>query len=294
MPQVDLSQITRPVLLRFMHKALSEIEPVQGRGEAGWFRISDLFNRTLTRVAQGGFIPDPMSWFLNNPTTQNLDHRHPLLTKLADSYQQLLTLGYVVPLVENYTTLSNSAFQITETGSAWIAADTTLIPEAPDEYLAALRKLVPEVDQVVFEYVREALAGYNHRAFFAAAVMIGAAGEKLLYLMVEAMKNSATDPSLKQQAENSYTGRSIMALFRTLNQSLAVAKQRRLIDSDMWDNVDVHLLALEDGIRQQRNDAVHPQTANVSQEKIFMTLYAFPTTCRKAYDLIGWFSSHPL
>lgn len=158
----------------------------------------------------------------------------------------------------------------------------------------ALRKLVPEIDQVVFEYVREALAGYNHRAFFASAVMIGAASEKLLYLMVETLKNAATDPSLKQQAENSYAGRSIMALFRTLSQSLTIAKQRKLIDSDTSDNADVHLLALEDGIRQQRNDAVHPQTANVSQEKIFMTLYAFPATCRKAYDLLGWFSSHPL
>ncbi len=175
-----------------------------------------------------------------------------------------------------------------------MVADVNLIPEAPYEYLAALRKLVPEVDQVVFEYVREALAGYNHRAFFAAAVMIGAASEKLLYLMVEALKNSAADSSLKQQAENSYNGRSIMALFRTLTQALAVAKQRKLIDSDTWDNTNIHLLALEDGIRQQRNDAVHPQTANVSQEMIFITLYAFPATCRKVYDLMAWFSSHPL
>lgn len=123
MPQVDLSQITRPVLLRFMHKALSEIEPAQGTRDAGYFRISELCNRTLVHVAQSGFIPDSMSWFLNNPTAQNLGHWHPLLTKLTDSYHHLLTLGYVVPLIENYSQLSSHGFQITETGRAWIATD---------------------------------------------------------------------------------------------------------------------------------------------------------------------------
>lgn len=38
----------------------------------------------------------------------------------------------------------------------------------------------------------------------------------------------------------------------------------------------------------QRNEAVHPQAGQVTAVTVRLALSAFPTACRKVYDLIDW------
>ncbi len=63
-------------------------------------------------------------------------------------------------------------FVITEAGRRW-AMQSDPSPEDPEGYLITLKKLVPNIDTVISQYIEEALIPYDRQAFFAAAVMVG-------------------------------------------------------------------------------------------------------------------------
>ena len=50
-------------------------------------------------------------------------------------------------------------------------------------YINFLKKHVPTLDDVIEQYILEALTAFNRDAYFAAAVMAGAASEKAIYLL---------------------------------------------------------------------------------------------------------------
>lgn len=56
-------------------------------------------------------------------------------------------------------------------------------PYDPDGFLKELVRVVPKVDPVVLDYVSEAVRAFNHACPKAAAVMLGAASEKLVLVL---------------------------------------------------------------------------------------------------------------
>jgi hypothetical protein len=56
-------------------------------------------------------------------------------------------------------------------------------------YMKFLRGNVPILDDVIAQYMLEALEAFNREAYFAAAVMIGAASEKAVYLLAASLMN---------------------------------------------------------------------------------------------------------
>ncbi len=68
----------------------------------------------------------------------------------------------------------------------WTAGRDPL-PEDSARYMALLKKLVKALDPVIEQYVSEGLSSFEKGNNFAAAVMIGAASEKEVYLLGDAM-----------------------------------------------------------------------------------------------------------
>jgi hypothetical protein len=54
-----------------------------------------------------------------------------------------------------------------------------------------------------------------------------------------------------------------------------------------------HLMSLFESIRVQRNDAVHPKTADVNEESVRLSYDAFPKALQKAEALRMWFDANP-
>jgi hypothetical protein len=61
--------------------------------------------------------------------------------------------------------------------------------------------LVPTFDPVIEQYVIESLIAFNREAYFAAAVMLGAASEKAIYLLAESLLGSLLDPKRREKLE---------------------------------------------------------------------------------------------
>jgi len=93
--------------------------------------------------------------------------------------------GMIAPDIQNFPAApSFGRWRITSRGTEW-AAGAQPVPEDTTGYLAALRKGVPTIDSVIFEYVQEGLSALVRETYFSAAVMLGAASEKEIYLLAD-------------------------------------------------------------------------------------------------------------
>lgn len=263
----------------FMRQALRALDPNDPN-----LRMKAVLQRTMELIQTSeSYIGPPMGDLGTYPSS------HPYWNSLVGVYFKLMGLGYLIPQVNAQSGQIDTAFfSFTERGWAW-ANEQRPIPEDPQGYLAALAKLVPEVDRVVHQYVDEALATYNQQRYFAAAVMIGAASEKTLYLLLEAMQRSVKEPQEKAAIKNLLdVERSIPQLFKKIAQVLEQAR-RAGMPYQVLEGCENHLRSFQDAVRVQRNKAVHPDAAEATPEMVHLSLAAFPYACRKMYDLIVWF-----
>jgi hypothetical protein len=140
------------------------------------------------------------------------------------------------------------------------------------------------------QYVEEAIMAYSRRMFFASAVMIGAASEKMIYLLMEALAGSVQDATQKRMIVKSIEARKLPTMYKCLQENLTRAKKH--MPWPVHEDADAHLASLQAAIRVHRNDAVHPQAGRVTPSTVRLTLSAFPCACKKAYDLLQWFNAN--
>ena len=116
---------------------------------------------------------------------------HDLQSAANQALFYLLGSGYVYPKpTGDYQNFSRSEWYCwTERGLQWVKGAEP-IPEAVTEYMQFLRDHVPTLDDVIFQYTLEALVAFNREAYFAAAVMVGAASEKAVYLLAASLLNA--------------------------------------------------------------------------------------------------------
>jgi hypothetical protein len=103
---------------------------------------------------------------------------------LTEAFCYLFHQGLIAPYGEE--PLRMHQYCVTVRGLAW-AKGSEPIPEDCESFMVALKSLMPNLDSVVEQYVREALIVFERQAYFAAAVMIGAAAEKAVYMLVDSL-----------------------------------------------------------------------------------------------------------
>jgi hypothetical protein len=186
---------------------------------------------------------------------------------------------------------SHNAFLVTLKGQEW-AEGGDLIPEDVAGFMKGFKTIVPNLDSVIEQYVQEALVTYERRAYFAAAVMIGAASEKTVYLLAEALERATQDQQEKKRIANAMQRRGLPDLFKAVSSTLQRAK--KLIPYSVQEGAAEHMLSFFEAIRVQRNDAVHPAAANVTSDKVYLSIAAFPNACKKVHDLVGWLKANKI
>ena len=207
------------------------------------------------------------------------------------SYYELLRRQYIQPKPDPHS-LDLNNFVLTTMGQQWLSNHEPL-PEDRDGYVRALTEYVPNIDPIVLQYVREALVTFDRDALFASAVMIGAASEKTLYMLLDGLHVAVQDAVEKKKIEKAISERSLPKMYRVIDENLARAK-RTGMPYTVHEEADRHLLSLQDSIRVQRNHAVHPQIGQVTRESLRLSLTAFPFACKKVYDLIGWLKANAI
>jgi hypothetical protein len=207
----------------------------------------------------------------------------------------LLRNGYIVPEVDRSSAFPMHAprgdrYDITPRGKQWSGGTDDPLPEDADGYMKLLKQNVPTVDPVVEEYIRNGLIAFNGGAYFAAAVMVGAATEKAIYMLAEAMVPALKAGSRKTKLEQLFKSkRSLVHFLEFIRDTLEM--NSKLLDPT--DNAVTQIAGMFDAIRVQRNDAVHPQTGHVSDLSVRFTIVNFPAFLEKCEEVRDWLVKNP-
>jgi hypothetical protein len=153
--------------------------------------------------------------------------------------------------------------------------------------------MVPTLDATVKEYVEEGLGSFEHDRFRAAAVMIGAASEKALYMLADAMLGAISTQQLHEKFAPPLRRRDLADLFERMKRLLEKADALPGRPFEIFDGGEDHLVTLIRAIQVQRNNAVHPMNERVTDETVRLSYLAFPFALQKMEQLREWFSNHP-
>lgn len=167
--------------------------------------------------------------------------------------------------------------------------ENRFVPHDPEGYLAEFRQACPNVDLTITQYLTEALQCYLRSLHKAAAIMLGAASEQAILLLIEAWLGSIQDEARRANLSNQVNkATSIFRKFELFQKHLA--NFRPALPRETAESLDSLLVSVFDLIRNSRNDAGHPaRMSDITRETNYAHLRLFVPYCQRIYGLIGWF-----
>jgi hypothetical protein len=247
----------------------------------------------LERISIPGIARTPLERSYTNQKYDYSKAPYQLRAATYEAFHYLYQNGLVTP--EPPQDLQGNPYHqvrymLTQRGVTW-AASVDPPPEDVDGYMRSLHSLVPNLDSVIEQYIAESLSSFERRTYFAAAVMVGAAAEKAVYLLADSIGGAIKDTARQQKFSRLIEQRRLSALLDSIEETIKGANQA--IPYPILDGAVSHLMSLFEAIRVQRNDAVHPMNAMVSPDSIRLSLQAFPYALQKSELLREWFQANP-
>ena len=184
-------------------------------------------------------------------------------------------------------------FRLTKFGQDYISQSAPHYYD-PQGYMEFLRNIVQNLDPVIEQYIFESLNCYRQQLFFASAVMIGAASEKAILLLLQAITDSMSNPSTKRKAAQLLDRPNLPEIFNMITKTLNPLIKAKIIPYSVHQGCTEHLMSLFEMIRVQRNDAIHPVCGQVDRTKVFLSLQTIPTALESINRLIEWFKSNSI
>lgn len=184
-------------------------------------------------------------------------------------------------------------FRLTEFGKDYISQSAPHYYD-PQGYMEFLKDIVQNLDPVIEQYIFESMNCYRQQLFFASAVMIGAAAEKAILLLLQVITDSMSNPSKKRKAVQLLDRPNLPEIFDTIRKTIDPLIKAKTIPYSVHQGCTEHLMSLFEMIRVQRNDAIHPITGQVNRTKVFLSLQTMPTALESINRLIEWFGSNSI
>lgn len=272
-----------PVRLQ-MEEARSYL--IQALRQPGWNQVTSLTMNVgnLKAKAQGldrnqQFRTDGRSYLESGETS--------LINELIWSF---IIQGILVPGLDD----SNQSWpfiRLTDYGSRCIN-ENEILPHDPDGYLNDFRKAVPSADPAIVEYLTESLQCFLKGLNRAAAVMLGAASEKAVLLLIDSYTDSIADTAKKNLAKSQVEkATSIFRKYEVFDRQYAGIKTK--LPKELAENTDSLLRGVFDLIRNSRNEAGHPASGTyVTRDTNYSHLRLFVPYCQRIYSLIAWFEAN--
>ena len=211
------------------------------------------------------------------------------LLKLHEIFWELLIQGILSPGYDN-SNVNLPFIHVTNYGKKCIEANF-ILPHDPDGYLTRLSNFVGQViDDTIMIYLREGLLTFLGGYYLAATVMLGAASEQCIDLLVVAYSNAIAEPNHKLTFEKkiSQAGRSVKNRFETIRSELLALS----LPNHIKDALDIQLSGIFTLIRYSRNDAGHPTGRIIDRDLAHANFLLFPQYCKRVYDLIEHFKTN--
>ena len=231
----------------------------------------------------------------SNPEFAHNDDPDDLKQSAVEAWLYLQQRGFATPWTQSFPFNPNAQWQLelTKRGQEWVnGADP--MPEDVARYVGHLDVLAPGLDPIIRQYVVEGLGSFRREQYYSAAVMLGAASEKEIYLLGDSMVPALQNAQHKNDLAVLLGNRSLYRLLTFIGERLRdVSSRVRKSSNGLFDGAETHLASLFESIRVQRNDAVHPNTGTVNELSVRMAYEAFPNAILKAEKLREWCIKNP-
>ncbi len=244
------------------------------------YLLRPLYNRLRQRAKKRGVLALPFLRYIGCNTLRGTAFR---------IYEEDLIIERVVTPGEDGLPF----FRLTKFGQDYISQSAPHYYD-PQGYMESLRNIVQNLDPIIEQYIFEGLNCYRRQLFFASAVMFGAAAEKAILLLVQAITDSMSNPSSKKKAAQLLERPNLPEIFDTIRKTLNPLIKAKTIPYSVHQGCTEHLMSLFEMIRVQRNDAVHPVSGQVNRTKVFLSLQTIPAALESIYKLIDWFGNNSI
>lgn len=218
-----MKAFTKGDIIRCMQKALARLDGRKADPEfRDGYQYYYLMEATIQFLAEEEPSLKPSDGRYQD-TVNRAASRGPLSIPLMEGYWYLVSNGYIVQGPNSTGPPNFTQVRLTELGRAW-AFNGDTPPEDQHGYMAALTAQVNTLDTVIEQYTKEAVAAFARQMYFASAVMIGAASEKLIYLLMDALAASVTDQKEKAAIKKTMNERGLPSMFAKLQHHLTQAR----------------------------------------------------------------------
>ena len=201
--------------------------------------------------------------------------------------QGLAFIDISQPAAENWKVV------LTQEGRAAAAGDP-FDPRQPEGYLEDLRDAVPDADQLLFEYAREAIITFNKACYRAANVMLGVASEiaflDIANSFVEWLdRTEGADAAHPMRRVLSRPNWKISGKFEEFKKRLDPRSPQ--LPPHLQDDLHALLDAYFRLLRIDRNDAGHPTGRRFERGPTMLNLRIFGSNIRGLYALKEFFDA---
>ena len=254
----------------------------------GWNQIESLMIAVGEVKAQALGLKQTQQYFGSMDGRQFLERGEKSL--VSEVIWSLIFEGVVSPGVDD-SNLNLPFLRVTEYGEECLKEDR-FVPHDPEGYLVEFHRVCPGVDPIITAYLTEALQCYLRSLHKSAAVMLGAASEQAILLLIEAWLRSIQDEARRVQLTSQVNkANSIFKKFELFQRHLAGF--RADLPRESSENLDSLLVSVFDLIRNSRNDAGHPaRMSDITRETNYAHLRLFVPYCQRIYGLNAWLASN--
>lgn len=182
------------------------------------------------------------------------------------------------------TSWSNYEWRLTDLGHR-AAEEGDYQPHDPDGFLARLRDRSHDLDELVLVYAREALAAYSSGCYLATAVMVGVASERALLLLMGSFNDEMLEGEERERF-GAILGNERTRIAHTFSQfRKRLEVRKRDLPAELGENLTLHLDAVADLLRANRNDAGHPTGRIVTRDDAYVSLQLFARYVERLWAL---------
>lgn len=160
-------------------------------------------------------------------------------------------------------------------------------PRDPEGYLDRIRHEIPNLDDLVELYLREALQSFNGRCYLATSVMLGVAAERAFLVMAKSYAASSMAGGSSIANELAKPRSNYFALWTEFRKPIEPVRH------DLPDGLAdaLTLDAIADLIRLTRNEVGHPTGRQIDEETARVHLTIAPVYMRKMQVLSEHFNA---
>jgi hypothetical protein len=132
----------------------------------------------------------------------------------------LIHHGFILPQWQTFPSIAvGTQYWMTERGEQW-ANGADPMPEDVAGYVRHLDALAPKLDPIIRQYVAEGLGSFHREQYFSAAVMLGAASEKEIYLLGDSMVSALQSAQRQKDLPTLLGNRSLYRLLTFIGERL--------------------------------------------------------------------------